>query len=130
MMPLPRPRVAAPWERPLGRVFDTSIATLALLLALPPMLVIALAVALTSRGPVLFRQTRVGRDRREFELLKFRTMKVSNDDSDLRALIAHELSAGEPVEITSTKLDASNASHESEPCCANPASTNSRNSSM
>src|SRR5439155_13705171 len=44
------------------------------LLALPVMLLVALAVALTSRGPVLFHQRRVGKDRRAFTMVKFRTM--------------------------------------------------------
>ena len=52
----------------------------ALLLALlaPLMLLVALAVALTSRGPVLFRQRRVGRDGQVFDMLKFRTMLVAD----------------------------------------------------
>ena len=45
------------------------------------MLVIAAAVKVTSRGPVLFRQTRVGRDGHPFEMLKFRTM---HDGADAR----------------------------------------------
>ncbi|HVN11258.1 MAG TPA: sugar transferase [Kineosporiaceae bacterium] len=60
-------------------VFDRVLAV-AILLALSPALVaIALAVRLTSRGPVLFRQTRVGVDGGEFTMLKFRSMVVDAD---------------------------------------------------
>ena len=56
------------------RTFDLACAVPALLLGLPLMLIIAVVIRVTSKGPVLFRQNRVGRDGREFELLKFRTM--------------------------------------------------------
>jgi exopolysaccharide biosynthesis polyprenyl glycosylphosphotransferase len=55
-------------------LYERTIATLALIILTPVMLSIALAIRLTSAGPALFRQTRVGRDGREFTLLKFRTM--------------------------------------------------------
>jgi lipopolysaccharide/colanic/teichoic acid biosynthesis glycosyltransferase len=63
-----------------GRCLDLVLGTLLLLLTLPLIGVCALAVILTSRGPVLFRQTRIGRDGREFKCLKFRTM-VRNADA-------------------------------------------------
>ncbi len=52
---------------------------LILLVLSPVLLGIALAVKLTSRGPVLFRQTRVGVDGREFTMLKFRSMVAGAD---------------------------------------------------
>jgi lipopolysaccharide/colanic/teichoic acid biosynthesis glycosyltransferase len=52
---------------------------LALLLFLPVLLAIVLAIRLTSRGPVFFRQKRVRQSGEEFVLLKFRTMHVNND---------------------------------------------------
>lgn len=58
------------------RVFDTAFAAGVLLPLLPVMAVIALAVKWTSHGPVLFRQTRVGKEGREFTMLKFRSMVV------------------------------------------------------
>src|SRR2546427_13167718 len=51
-------------ERPGRRLLNIAVATVGLVLALPLMLVIALLIKLTSRGPVLFKQTRVGLDRR------------------------------------------------------------------
>ncbi|WP_307238056.1 sugar transferase [Kineosporia succinea] len=63
-------------RRALKVAFDYS-ATLVLLTLLGPlMLALALAVRLTSRGPALFRQTRVGTDGREFTVYKFRSMVI------------------------------------------------------
>ncbi len=58
----------------LKTVFDRVGGGLLLLLALPAMLAIAAAIKLTTPGPVLFRQTRIGVDGREFQMLKFRSM--------------------------------------------------------
>jgi lipopolysaccharide/colanic/teichoic acid biosynthesis glycosyltransferase len=55
---------------------DIVAATLGLLLLLPVIFAIALAIAVNSGKPVLFRQQRVGRNGREFHLLKFRTMTI------------------------------------------------------
>jgi exopolysaccharide biosynthesis polyprenyl glycosylphosphotransferase len=58
----------------LKRAFDLAGATLVAILAAPLMAVLAIAVKLDSHGPVLFRQTRVGRDGEPFQMLKFRSM--------------------------------------------------------
>jgi len=58
---------------------DYALAAIGLFLALPIFLVIALAIKLDSRGPVLFRQRRHGRDHRIITVLKFRTMNVCED---------------------------------------------------
>ncbi len=59
------------------QIFDRSVALLILTALAPLMLGIALAVRLGSRGPVLFRQERVGLGGRRFNILKFRTMTVT-----------------------------------------------------
>jgi lipopolysaccharide/colanic/teichoic acid biosynthesis glycosyltransferase len=59
---------------PGKRLLDAGAAGAGLVLLLPLMAVIAVAVRLTSSGPVLFRQRRVGKDGKLFEILKFRTM--------------------------------------------------------
>jgi Undecaprenyl-phosphate glucose phosphotransferase len=61
------------------RGFDVGFSALFLLLLSPLMLFVALAVKLTSRGPVLFRQERVGLDGRAFQMLKFRTMREDTE---------------------------------------------------
>jgi exopolysaccharide biosynthesis polyprenyl glycosylphosphotransferase len=69
-------------------VFDRTLATALLLLASPAMLAIALAVRLSSSGPVLYRQTRVGVNGRPFTMFKFRSMIAGADQllADLTAL--------------------------------------------
>jgi exopolysaccharide production protein ExoY len=57
-----------------GRAFDIAAAVFLLLLVLPLMILCALAVLGTSRGPLLFRQPRIGRNGQPFDCLKFRTM--------------------------------------------------------
>jgi exopolysaccharide biosynthesis polyprenyl glycosylphosphotransferase len=88
-IPLYRVRRAAlrdeSWQ--LKRVVDIVVSSSALLLASPLLAAAAVGVKLTSPGPVLFRQRRVGQDGHEFEVLKLRTMRV-NDDSDVRWSVA------------------------------------------
>ncbi len=61
------------------RAFDIGFAGTALLLAAPLLLLIAVAVKLTSSGPVFYRQQRIGIDGNPFEMIKFRTMVVGAD---------------------------------------------------
>jgi exopolysaccharide biosynthesis polyprenyl glycosylphosphotransferase len=70
------------------RGFDLAVASIGLLLTLPLWLVIAVLVKVTSPGPVLYRQRRVGHRGRPFTILKFRTMRVGADEMlhELRAL--------------------------------------------
>jgi lipopolysaccharide/colanic/teichoic acid biosynthesis glycosyltransferase len=56
------------------RAFDVGIAGMSLVVLSPLLLAIAIAIKLTSRGPVLYRGVRTGRDGIPFEMLKFRTM--------------------------------------------------------
>ena len=62
------------------RAFDIVAAVLGLLIALPVMAAIALVVAATTKGPVLYRQTRLGAGGKPFTVYKFRTMVVDAED--------------------------------------------------
>lgn len=73
------------------RYLDFLLALLALLLLMPLLLVIALLVRLTSRGPIFFRQERVGYGGRHFTMYKFRSMYVDSDESLHRAAYAQFL---------------------------------------
>jgi lipopolysaccharide/colanic/teichoic acid biosynthesis glycosyltransferase len=61
-------------SRAVKRIFDLTLSSVALLVTAPLLGLVAVAVRLDSRGPVFFRQTRVGRDERRFRIFKFRTM--------------------------------------------------------
>jgi lipopolysaccharide/colanic/teichoic acid biosynthesis glycosyltransferase len=63
----------------VNRALDVLGASLGLALASPALALGAVAIKLEDRGPVLYRQRRVGQDGREFELLKLRTMVVGAD---------------------------------------------------
>jgi putative colanic acid biosysnthesis UDP-glucose lipid carrier transferase len=67
---------------PAKRVLDVTLALAALLLTLPLLALITLAIALDSRGPVLFAQRRIGLGGQPFAILKFRSMKVLEDGAE------------------------------------------------
>jgi exopolysaccharide biosynthesis polyprenyl glycosylphosphotransferase len=64
------------WQFAVKHVFDRAGAALLVLVSCPVFVFLAVAVKASSRGPVLFRQLRIGRDGREFEMLKFRSMRL------------------------------------------------------
>jgi lipopolysaccharide/colanic/teichoic acid biosynthesis glycosyltransferase len=66
-------------SRGLKRLMDIFGSILALILCLPAFLVIGLTIKLTSKGPVFFRQVRLGQYGKKFTFLKFRSMRVNND---------------------------------------------------
>ena len=76
------------------RTLDIAL-SLALLITLAPLLVLLISlVRSTSSGPALFRQERLGRDRRPFTMLKLRTMGAGEDDRIHRDYVTRLLSAG------------------------------------
>jgi exopolysaccharide biosynthesis polyprenyl glycosylphosphotransferase len=79
----------------IKRCLDIVGSLLALLLLLPAMLAIALAVKLTSKGPVLFRQTRFGQYSRPFTFLKFRSMYEDCDAQIHEQYISKLIRGGE-----------------------------------
>jgi exopolysaccharide biosynthesis polyprenyl glycosylphosphotransferase len=67
------------------RIFDMAFSVIVLLVTLPFTLLIALGIKLSSRGPIMFIQDRVGLNGRVFSMFKFRTMKVgSREEGDTR----------------------------------------------
>lgn len=67
------------WQAVLRRAADILVGTGLVLILAPILLLVALAVRLDSRGPALFRQRRVGYERHEFTLFKFRSMRLDAD---------------------------------------------------
>ena len=80
-MPLLRVDMTDPrgWQFSVKYALDRVVAVIALAVLSPLLGALALAVRLSSPGPVLFRQPRVGLDGREFDILKFRTMRFDPD---------------------------------------------------
>ena len=60
----------------LKRLFDFIIATIGIIIAAIPMLIIALIIKIDSRGPVFFKQERIGKNGKVFKIIKFRSMCV------------------------------------------------------
>jgi putative colanic acid biosynthesis UDP-glucose lipid carrier transferase len=79
-------------DRQLKRAFDLAVAGFGLVLISPLLLLLALAVKLSSPGPILFLQDRYGLDGRRFRIFKFRTMRVmeAGDQPGLRQASRHD----------------------------------------
>ncbi len=74
-----RPAAQGVYNRVVKRIIDLLIASLGLLLTSPLLLVCAVLIRLGSRGPAIFKQTRLGRGGREFTIYKFRSMKINSE---------------------------------------------------
>ena len=88
------PLKAVPYA-PIKRFFDILVSAIILGILGIPMLVVALIIKLTSRGPVIFKQVRVGQGGRHFWCYKFRSMCV--DAEDKKKLLMHLNEASGPV---------------------------------
>ncbi len=74
----------------MPRSLDILIAALALVVLSPFLLVAAIAIKLGSRGPVIYRQRRVGRDDAEFEMWKLRTMVPGSDPVGVGTIVTRD----------------------------------------
>ena len=61
---------------PFKRVFDIFLSLLAIIVFSPLYIILALIVKLTSKGPIFFKQERIGKNKKHFNILKFRTMRI------------------------------------------------------
>lgn len=82
-------------QRVLKRTMDIVLSSVLIVLLSPVLLVLAVTVRMTSRGPVLFRQERIGRGGEPFHMLKFRSMVI--DAEDRLAQIVAQQNAGNAV---------------------------------
>ncbi len=83
------------WQALFKRAIDLCMASLGLLVSSPLMLAVAIAIRLDSPGPIIFKQTRLGRNQRRFTCLKFRSMCVGAE-SQLQEL-REENESTEPI---------------------------------
>ena len=68
------------WNDLLKRILDLTVGVIGLVVSLPLMILVGIIIRLDSRGPIVYRQTRVGRMGHLFEVLKFRSMRVDAED--------------------------------------------------
>jgi len=74
----------------MPRAVDIPIAAVALVVLSPVLLIAVIAIKLSGGGPVLYRQRRVGKDGREFEMLKLRTMVAGSDPVGVGTVVARD----------------------------------------
>lgn len=89
------PTIRNGWRASAKRAFDVTVAATTLLLSAPVLAIAAVAIKATSPGSVVFRQTRVGKDGREFSIYKLRTMV--QDAEQRRAELAQDNEADGPL---------------------------------
>lgn len=82
-------------QRAAKRALDLTVSAVAVVLLSPVFVGAAIAIRVTSRGPILFKQTRIGRGGTEFTMFKFRTMWVDADDQREQLRADHDL--GDPL---------------------------------
>jgi exopolysaccharide biosynthesis polyprenyl glycosylphosphotransferase len=83
------------WTQTIKRALDFAVAATLLLILLPVLFCVAIAIRLTSSGPILFLQDRIGLNKRRFKIWKFRTMVA--DAEKLRAGLAQQNETGGPA---------------------------------
>jgi exopolysaccharide biosynthesis polyprenyl glycosylphosphotransferase len=95
------------------RFFDITLASLGLILLSPVFLCVAIGIMLSSKGPVFFRQQRVGKDGVPFDFFKFRSMHVGSDDKRHRDYVTEFIASsrkpsgsnGDKIEIFKIEND-------------------------
>lgn len=78
------------WQRAVKRMLDIGISATGLLLLLPILIIIAVVVKLTSRGPAIYAQERIGYKRKKFLMYKFRSMYVDAEPHGPRLADIHD----------------------------------------
>ena len=74
----------------MKRLFDIVASGLGLILLSPLFLILAIWIKMDSRGPVFYRQVRVGKDNKDFRIFKFRSMRVGSDKGSLVTIGGHD----------------------------------------
>ncbi|MEH7536341.1 sugar transferase, partial [Bacillus toyonensis] len=64
------------YKKSLKQIIDVIVAIIGLIVSSPVFLLLIICIKLDSKGPVLFKQRRIGKGKKEFYILKFRTMKI------------------------------------------------------
>ena len=99
--------LSSPMNRALKRAMDIIGSLICIIIFAIPMLIVALLIKITSPGPLIFKQKRIGLHNREFNMYKFRSMKVQNPGEEKKAWTTMNDPRVTPVGrfIRSTSLD-------------------------
>lgn len=89
----------SPWDMFKKRVFDIAVSLIAIVLSSPFMIITAIAIKLEDKGPVFYRQERVGLRGKPFKIHKFRSMYVNADDKLAEVAAANGQKMGACVKI-------------------------------
>ena len=87
------------WYEPVKRILDIIVASVGLVLFFPLWLLIAIAIKVTSPGPILYVADTVGKDGRIFPFYKFRTMRNDSDEAPHKQYLARFVEKNEPYTI-------------------------------
>lgn len=82
--------VMPPWQRAIKRFIDVAISLIAMILLIPVYIALAIAVKLSSKGPVFFFQERIGIHGRPFRIIKFRTMYTDAEKAGPQLSSTHD----------------------------------------
>jgi lipopolysaccharide/colanic/teichoic acid biosynthesis glycosyltransferase len=82
------------WKYSIKRFMDLSLSGILLIVSFPLFIIIAVLIKLTSKGPVLFRQTRIGLKGKSFQIYKFRTMKFQSNEQEHSEYVKYLLKEG------------------------------------
>lgn len=94
------------WKLFWKRFFDIAVSLLGIIITSPILLVVSILIKLTSKGPVFFRQERIGKGEKPFRILKFRTMVVNADSQGLKITVGGDKRiTGVGKVLRKTKLD-------------------------
>lgn len=74
----------------MKRIFDLVASSLGLIILSPLFIILAIWIKLDSKGPVFYRQVRVGRHNKDFRIFKFRSMRVGSDRGSLVTIGGHD----------------------------------------
>ena len=93
------PHARGYWYQVVKRTLDVLTSMVFLVLLLPLWLLIAVLIKLDSRGPVLFKNTAVGKDEEPFTMYKFRSMRVASNSDEHRQDVRRNFAEGQPTTI-------------------------------
>lgn len=88
----------------LKRILDIAIASTMLVVFAPVMVLVALVIKLDSPGPVIFKQTRIGKDHRPFTFYKFRSMFYKSDTTVHQQFVKNLINGGAPAAANTYKM--------------------------